>query len=106
MHNRAERATWTGVRHLPKREKCLTPLLVVAMLVATWLSIPEAQALTVADVHRAAKTWLKPEAFVVLMIGDVDAIVAAAGPEGFGVQGTPVRLALPDPYTLERPVEK
>ena len=30
-------------------------------------------------------------------------IAAAAGKDGFGLPGAPTRLALPDPYTLERP---
>ncbi len=61
------------------------------------------EAVTVADVKRAAREHLRPEHFVVTIVGDIEAVRAAAGAEGFGLPGEPVELPLPDPFTLERP---
>ena len=64
-------------------------------------------AVTRDDIRRAAKELVRPEKFVIVMVGDLAAIQKGDAKAKLADLGRPfTEVALPDPVTLERPTPK
>jgi predicted Zn-dependent peptidase len=75
-----------------------------------WLKYRDrVRAVTPADVHRVAETYLHPDRLVILAVGNVDAMLkgdpdhAEYSLEKLAPGGRVVRIPLPDPVTMEYP---